>query len=33
MVFGPHTRLELAPGNEELAALERYRPLLSGVPG
>jgi para-nitrobenzyl esterase len=33
MKFGPQTRLESAPNNEELAALERSRPLLSGVPG
>ena len=33
MIFGAHTRLESAPSNEELAALERSRPLVSGVPG
>ena len=33
MIFGAHTRLESAPSNEELAALERWRPLVSGVPG
>lgn len=33
MIFGPHTRLESAPRNEELAVLERSRPLVSGVPG
>lgn len=33
MIFGAQTRLESAPRNEELAVLERYRPLVSGVPG
>jgi hypothetical protein len=33
MIFGADTRLEAAPQNEELAVLERYRPLVSGVPG
>jgi para-nitrobenzyl esterase len=33
MIFGAHTRLESAPGDEELAVLERARPLVSGVPG
>ena len=33
MIFGSHTRLESAPRNEELAALERSRPLVSGAPG
>jgi para-nitrobenzyl esterase len=33
MIFGAHTRLEDAPQNEELAVLERHRPLVSGVPG
>jgi para-nitrobenzyl esterase len=33
MIFGAHTRLEPAPRNEELAVLERARPLVSGVPG
>jgi para-nitrobenzyl esterase len=33
MIFGAHTRLEAAPGDEELAVLERARPLVSGVPG
>ena len=33
MIFGAQTRLESAPGNEELAVLERSRPLVSGVPG
>ena len=33
MIFGADTRLESAPQNEELAVLERYRPLVSGVPG
>ena len=28
-----HTRLEDAPRNEELAVIERARPLVSGVPG
>ena len=32
MIFGAHTRLESAPGDEELAVLERARPLISGVP-
>ena len=33
MIFGADTRLEVAPGDEELAVLERSRPLVSGVPG
>jgi para-nitrobenzyl esterase len=33
MIFGSDTRLESAPQNEELAVMERYRPLVSGVPG
>jgi para-nitrobenzyl esterase len=33
MIFGADTRLEEAPRNEELAVLERHRPLVSGVPG
>jgi para-nitrobenzyl esterase len=33
MIFGSDTRLEKAPRNEELAVLERHRPLVSGVPG
>ncbi len=33
MIFGADTRLETAPQDEELAVLERYRPLVSGVPG
>jgi para-nitrobenzyl esterase len=33
MIFGADTRLENAPRNEELAVLERHRPLVSGVPG
>jgi para-nitrobenzyl esterase len=33
MIFGAQTRLESAPGDEELAVLERARPLVSGVPG
>jgi para-nitrobenzyl esterase len=33
MIFGAQTRLEPAPRNEELAILERHRPLVSGVPG
>jgi len=33
MIFGADTRLEAAPQGEELAVLERYRPLVSGVPG
>jgi para-nitrobenzyl esterase len=33
MIFGADTRLEDAPRNEELAVLERHRPLVSGVPG
>ena len=33
MVFGGHTRLVEAPRDEELAVLERHRPLVSGVPG
>ena len=33
MIFGAHTRLEPAPGDEELAVLERARPLASSVPG
>ena len=33
MVFGAHSRLVSAPGDEELAVLERARPLTSGVPG
>jgi len=33
MIFGADTRPETAPQNEELAVLERYRPLVSGVPG
>jgi para-nitrobenzyl esterase len=33
MIFGAHTRLESAPANEELAVLERSRPLISVVSG
>ncbi len=33
MIFGADTRLETAPQDQELAVLERYRPLVSGVPG
>jgi para-nitrobenzyl esterase len=33
MIFGARTRPEHAPRNEELAVLERHRPLVSGVPG
>jgi para-nitrobenzyl esterase len=33
MIFGADTRPETAPHDEELAVLERYRPLASGVPG
>jgi hypothetical protein len=33
MIFGAHTRLESAPGDEELAVLELARPLASAVPG
>jgi carboxylesterase type B len=33
MIFGAATRREDAPRNEELAVLERHRPLVSGVPG
>ena len=33
MIFGADTRLEASPQGEELAVLERYRPLVSGVPG
>jgi para-nitrobenzyl esterase len=33
MIFGARTRLERAPRNDELAVLERHRPLVSGVPG
>ena len=33
MIFGANTRLESAPRDEELAVLERARPLVSGVPG
>jgi para-nitrobenzyl esterase len=33
MIFGADTRLEAAPRDEELAVLERYRPLVPGVPG
>jgi para-nitrobenzyl esterase len=33
MIFGAHTHQEDAPRNEELAVLERARPLISGVPG
>ncbi len=33
MIFGANTRLEAAPRDEELASLERARPLVSGVPG
>ena len=33
MIFGADTRLELAPQDEELAVFERYRPLVSRVPG
>jgi para-nitrobenzyl esterase len=32
MIFGARTRLESAPGNEELGALERVRPLFSNLP-
>jgi para-nitrobenzyl esterase len=33
MIFGADTRLESAPGDAELAVLERARPLIAGVPG
>ncbi len=33
MVFGPRTGLERGPRDEELAVLERHRPLVAGVPG
>ncbi len=33
LVFGADTRLVDAPRDEELAVLERHRPLVSGVPG
>ncbi len=33
MIFGAQTGLVDAPRNEELAILERHRPLVSGVPG
>jgi para-nitrobenzyl esterase len=33
MIFGARTRLESAPSDEELAVLERGRPLVAGVPG
>ncbi len=33
MTFGARTRLEDAPRNQELAVLERSRPLVSGIPG
>ena len=33
MIFGADTRPETAPQDEELAVIERYRPLISGVPG
>jgi para-nitrobenzyl esterase len=33
MIFGADTRLERAPRDTELAVLERYRPLVAGVPG
>ncbi len=33
MVFGARTHLEAAPRDEELAVLERHRPLIAGVPG
>ena len=33
MVFGAQTHLEAAPRDEELAVLERHRPLVAGVPG
>ncbi len=33
MIFGAKTVLEDAPRDEELAVLERHRPLVSGVPG
>jgi para-nitrobenzyl esterase len=33
MIFGAQTRLESAPSNEELAVLERGRPLVAAVPG
>ncbi len=33
MIFGAKTGLQDAPRNEELAVLERHRPLVSGVPG
>ncbi len=33
MIFGAKTRPEDAPRDEELAVLERHRPLVSGVPG
>jgi para-nitrobenzyl esterase len=33
MIFGADTRLVAAPRDEELAVLERSRPLVSGVPG
>jgi hypothetical protein len=32
MIFGGWTRLENAPRDEELAVLERYRPLPESVP-
>ena len=33
MIFGAQTGLVDAPRDEELAVLERHRPLVSGVPG
>jgi para-nitrobenzyl esterase len=33
MIFGAHTGAASAPRNAELELLERYRPLVSGVPG
>ena len=33
MIFGATPGSEDAPRNEELAVLERHRPLVSGVPG
>jgi para-nitrobenzyl esterase len=33
MIFGAHTRMVDAPRDDELAILERYRPLVSSVPG
>jgi para-nitrobenzyl esterase len=33
MIFGARTGLADAPRDEELAVLERYRPLVSVVPG